>query len=255
MQDEEVFIEGFGGSAAILLQRDRATLEVYNDLCEDVVIFFRMLRDREEELIEALWKTPYALKEFKAAANEGGLDDLEIARRFYIRSYMSIAGPTAQWQTGWRRQKVVGTASRSNGRLTAAATSFARVDRLYAVADRLRGVQIECLDIFDLLDRYDQRNVMWYLDPPYVAETRASWKQTAYAHEMTLEDHEKLLDVVVKLRGSVMISGYHHELYANCLAGWNMMETESRINGTRKATEVVWMNYDLPSKPLQMTLI
>jgi DNA adenine methylase len=96
---------------------------------------------------------------------------------------------------------------------------------------------------------------MWYLDPPYVAETRASWKQTAYAHEMTLEDHEKLLDVVVKLRGSVMISGYHHELYANCLAGWNMMETESRINGTRKATEVVWMNYDLPSKPLQMTLI
>ena len=254
MPESEVYVEGFGGSGSVLIQRSRCVLDVYNDLDYEVVTYFKVLRNRTDELLNALYLTPFAYEEFNRSVYEPDLDELEVARRFYVRSFQSIAGPTARWRSYWRRQKMIGEASNGHGRLTPAAVSFARLDKLYYVADRFRGVQIECMEIMDLLDRYDYPNVFWYLDPPYMKDTRKAWAQAAYKHEMSDDQHLDLLNRIKSLEGSVMISGYSSDVYEDHLSDWNRAETKSRINGVETATEVVWMNYDPPPRPAQLSL-
>ena len=54
------YCEPFGGSAAVLLNREPAAVETYNDLDGEVANFFRMLRERKAELVEAIGLTPFS---------------------------------------------------------------------------------------------------------------------------------------------------------------------------------------------------
>ena len=62
-------------------------------------------------------------------------------------------------------------------------------------AERLRGVQIENRPAVELIKRFDYENVLVYCDPPYMLETRHG-KQ--YRHEMDKEDHEELLEALLR---------------------------------------------------------
>ena len=71
--------------------------------------------------------------------------------------------------------------------------------------ERLKGVQIENLPALELIKRYDTEDVFIYADPPYLHGTR---KNYLYKHEMKDADHEKLLNVLVKHPGKILLSGY-----------------------------------------------
>lgn len=236
----DLYCEPFGGSGGVLLRKKRSPLEVFNDLDDEVVNFFRVLREQEDELVRAIRFTPYAVKEWEAAG-EPDPDPLESARRFFVRSVMSIAGPTAQWRTGFRRQKVL-TKKNGKKKMTPAAISFMRIEHLHQVADRLRGVTIECDDALDLMVRYDGDRALFYVDPPYVAETRGRWARHAYSHELSDGDHVRLAEVLHGLEGMVVISGYRCGLYDGLFGDWERFDRVSRVNGPGSAVESLWLS-------------
>lgn len=237
----DCYVEPFGGSAAVLLQKQRSCLEVYNDLAGDLVTFFRVLRDQPEALIRRIELTPYAIEEWRAALIDEPVSDIERARQFYIRSYMSLAGPTAQWKTGWRRQKMI---TRQNGqrRMTPAAIVFMRIEHLYEVADRLRGVQIDQAVAGEIIERYDSAETLIYLDPPYPAEVRGRWAKTAYQFEMEDGDHEALARQLHDVAGMALISGYRCDLYDRLYADWKRVDKSVRVNGPGHAVESLWIS-------------
>ena len=57
----------------------------------------------------------------------------------------------------------------------------------------------------------DSSNTLFYLDPPYLHQTRTSKKK--YTFEMSPEDHEKLLKLVLECKSKFVISGYDNEMY------------------------------------------
>lgn len=238
--DHECYVEPYGGSAAVLLQKARSWLEIYNDKDQQVVNFFRVLREQPDDLVKVIELTPFSKVEWEMSLDEDP-DPVEAARRFYIRSYMSIAGPTAQWRTGWRRQKVM-TKVNDRRKMMPAAMSFMRVDHLYDVADRLRGVQIECDEGFAVIKRYDSPETLFYLDPPYPSSTRGRWKKTAYAHEMIDEQHRKLATVLHSIKGMAAISGYNCELYDGLYGDWQRKDKMTRRNGPGHAKESLWLS-------------
>lgn len=61
------YCEPFAGSAAVLLNREPSPVETYNDIDGEVVNFFRVLRDRTDELIKAIALTPFSREEFYLA--------------------------------------------------------------------------------------------------------------------------------------------------------------------------------------------
>ena len=52
---------------------------------------------------------------------------------------------------------------------------------------------------------------MFYLDPPYISDTRISPK--VYDKEMPIEKHSEMIDALIKIKGKCILSGYNHELY------------------------------------------
>jgi DNA adenine methylase len=89
------FCEPYGGSAAVLLNREPSPIETYNDLDGDLVNFFRVLRNKKEELIEKIGLTPFSHEEFSRAIaekNNTSLSDMERARLFYVRARQARTG-------------------------------------------------------------------------------------------------------------------------------------------------------------------
>lgn len=96
-----------------------------------------------------------------------------------------------------------------------------------------------------LRDQSFKGDELIYCDPPYVASTRASLQ--IYRHELTLDQHKVLLDVLGSLRCKVILSGYTNPLYEAVLNGWRSMTFMSKTHSGMRE-ETLWMNFDEPKE-------
>lgn len=113
--------------------------------------------------------------------------------------------------------------------------------------ERLQGVVIENRGALKLIAQQDSHETLFYLDPPYAAETRDSGRD--YAHELDEQGHRDMASVLRKVKGMVVLSGYPCDLYDQDLyCGWHREERESLADGARKRTEVLWINDAAMSK-------
>lgn len=230
-----VYVEPFGGAASVLARKPRAYSEVYNDLDGELVNLFRVLRDHAagSQLVRALRLTPFARGEF-ALAYEPSPDPVEQARRTVVRSFMGFGSNAHNRRTGFR--------ANSNRSGTTPAHDWANYpESLAAVVERFRGVVIENRPAVDVIPQHDGPATLYYVDPPYPAETRDAGAD--YGHEMTTEDHRALAATLHGVAGMVALSGYACDLYDRDLyAGWERHERRSLADGARERTEVLWLN-------------
>ena len=187
------FCEVFGGSGAVLLNRVPSRIETYNDLDGSVVHFFRTLRDKKDELIEAITLTPVSREEYHLASyGTDDASDVERARRFYVRARQSHEGLAQKATLGlWRKSKTVSGSGMS--RITSQWLSG--IAGLEAVCNRLLRVQIENRPALDLIQGFDSPEMLFYCDPPYPHFVRSK-SSTAYAFEMTDDQHDELAQVL-----------------------------------------------------------
>ncbi len=227
------YVEPFGGAGSVLMRKDRAYSEVWNDLDSAVVNLFRVLRsENAPELVEALRLTPFSYEEFQESYSRA-FSPVESARRLVIRSFMGFGSNGHEKKTGFR--------SNSNRSGTTPAHDWLNYpDALVGVISRLQGVVIENRDALRVMGQHDSADTLHYVDPPYLPETRDVG--TDYAHEMNVEDHENLLIFLRGLSGMVVLSGYGNPLYDSVLANWRRVERETYADGGRDRTEVLWIN-------------
>ncbi|MEM7213287.1 MAG: DNA adenine methylase, partial [Pseudomonadota bacterium] len=230
----ESYVEPFGGGAGLLLARPRVRLEVYNDLAGEMVALFRVIRDRPDELVDLIEATPFAREEHAECQDLGVDNDLELARRVLVRSHLGHGSNGIFKSTGFR-----GAGMRAGKLPVHLWADFPDVIR--QTAQRMRGVVIECRPAEDVLCQYDGPNVLHYVDPPYVLETRG---RRAYKHEMSDDDHAKLIEVLRTLEGSVVLSGYAHSIYDDALHDWRRVEISTYADQALPRNEIVWMNFD-----------
>lgn len=236
----EVYLEPFAGSLAILFNKQRSHIETVNDLDGEIVNFFRILRDRGEELEHIIELTPFSRQEYKAAY-EVSEDELERARRFAVRCWMGF-GCGNLYQNGFKsgKQAKSPNPARAWGEL---------FETMRLATKRLQGVQIENLPAVELIERYNTEDVFIYADPPYLHGTR---KNYLYKHEMTDANHKELLDVLVRHKGKVLLSGYDNDMYNNTLQGWNKVQKATIAEGGRARIETLWMNYEIENGQISL---
>jgi len=231
----EHYVEPFAGSLAVLLAKRPSTAETVNDLDGDLVTFWRVLRDRPEDLERVCSLTPYSRSEFASVDLDAPLDDLERARQAWVRitqgRNLTLAGGVA---SDWKR-RIVGANRQGRELLRLAA-------RIGPVAQRLHGVTLENRDALDVIRDYGtEPTVCIYADPPYVGSTRGG----EYGKEMTSDaQHEAFGQVCSDARASVVISGYQSPLYAELFAGWHRIEIKAptTLSGATDRVEVLWSN-------------
>ena len=112
-----------------------------------------------------------------------------------------------------------------------------------------RRVEIRNMDAIEFIHAYDHPRALFYLDPPYLHETRSSTGEYG-AHEMRPDQHTDLLTCLAGISGSFMLSGYHSNLYDRWADGHGWNRHEKRIDNKASSaktkavkTECCWTNY------------
>jgi DNA adenine methylase len=248
------YCEPFGGSAAVLLNRDPSPIETYNDIDGEVANFFRVLRDQKDALIEAIGLTPFSREEFEQAIAKPAekLSDLERARRFYIRARQVRTGLAQTASTGrWAHCRLTSRA----GMAGAVSRWLGSVEALPEIVQRLLRVQIENDTAINVIQRYDSEKTLFYCDPPYPHSSRGD--NNAYRYEMTDYEHRKLAEVLRSVKGKVALSGYHCDLLDKLYNDWTVIEAPAKKVHSVKTerVEVLWVNYEIEdTNQWQMTL-
>lgn len=238
--EHKIYVEPFGGAASVLLNKEPAPIEVYNDLNSSISRLFRVLRDQGDELRERLLLTPYSEIEFEES-DVPHSDEVEQARRDFVHWRQSLGGRGTDFSYTVNRS-ARGMADAVSGYLSAID------EELPKIIARLRTVQILCRSAAKVIRRYDTEDTLFYCDPPYLPETRANGGATKYEVDMTEEDHRALADELHRCQGKVVLSGYPSDLYDELYDGWRVIEFDvanhaAGAKSKRRETEALWMNW------------
>lgn len=223
------------GSAAVLLRKPPSKLEIANDLDGRVVAFFRVLRERPAELVEAIRLSPWHELEYRESLAQA-VDDLEEARRLFVSSWQSVRGGPAPAPGDFRYQKI-------QTRRSAAVKDVADLSHLLAAAERLRNVQFLQRDGLDVIRKLRDTGALLYCDPPYLPEVRT--RKKGYRHEPTgPEWHRELAELLHEHSGPVVLAGYASRLYAELYETryWRRVERPQRANSGAERVECLWLS-------------
>jgi DNA adenine methylase len=238
------YCEPFGGSAAVLINRPASLIETYNDLDGEVVNFFRVLREKKDELLYQIGMTPFSREEFIDAIKTNGngqhLSDIERARRFFIRARQVRTGLAQTASVGrWANCRNTSRA----GMAGAVSRWLGSVEGLATIAERFLRVQIEHDTAIRVIERYDSPDTLFYCDPPYPHESRGDSK--AYGYEMSNEEHVRLSQVLRGIKGKAAVSGYDCDLMHDLYKDWHIHreKTKKAMSIKKDRQEVLWTNY------------
>lgn len=189
--------EPFGGSGAVLLNREPIGLEVLNDRYSGITDFFRVVRDRKlyPLFMERITCTVHSREEFiwcKKTWRDLVDDPVERAARwYYMIRYAVNCKPRSTF-----------------GRSTDPIVRFA--DRLHKslplfgpLHSRLHTVTMENQDWRQCIDDYDRVGFVWYFDPTYLDCVPGT-----YEEELSEDDHRELAVRIRHMHSHVTMSSY-----------------------------------------------
>jgi DNA adenine methylase len=238
------YVEPYFGGGSVLFEKDSyGKSEVVNDIDGRLSTFWKVMAN--EELFDQFYRIvstlPISQELFQYAKYNNSRSIIDIAVSFFVQCRQSLAGRMIDFTPLSRNRLRRGMNEQASAWLTS-------VDGLAAVHERMISVVVLNDDAIKVIRREDSVNTFFYLDPPYLDETRSSPK--VYKHEMCVEDHKELLKVLSTLRGMFMLSGYRSELYDSWaqtfrIGRWDFDVPNNAASGDskRRMTESIWRNY------------
>ena len=222
------YAEPFCGMASVLLARPPIRVEILNDVNGAVANWWRMCRDRKDELIDMLDWTEHS----KAALVEAieawdDPDPLKRAWAFAVQAGSAVAFGGTNVTPGHFNSAFTSRTSSCKHALT--------VNKLRGLHDRLRSVNIQNMDGVALLDRLaDDPEMVIYCDPPYADTT------THHYHSGT--DISDLDNVIAGRSAFIAISGPEPSV-----GTWHRYALEHRhqvleTKDTKPVVETLWTN-------------
>ena len=242
------YVEPFAGAAWVLFGKPKSDVEVLNDIDQELTTFFRVVKEKPQELIASFEWELASRAEFDrlASLDTQTLSDVQRAHRFY---YLIMAG----WG-GEARYPRFQTSIRDGGhgnRLIGALKTLRK--RLLPIHERLRTVLIENLDWRDCVERYDSPTTVMYLDPPYLGNG------VNYKFNMRGErDHRSIAEQLRQTKGLWILSSYDtleiRELFdgygitpIRSSSGMKTSEAEQRVGHQRTMNhEILITNFNPP---------
>lgn len=210
---------------------------VINDLYDEVINLFEVLREQPDKLIRYVQLCPWSKAVYNAAWELKTTSKVKRAQYLLVRMWMGNGGKILT-KGGFRRKGPVGM----KGNAASWEVWQQLPERLAIAAQKLLCADIDKVDALKLIPQYNHDYITIYADPPYPKATRSD-KRKYYKHEMLTDDsHRELAAVLQAHKGPVLLSGYTCELYDQLYADWIPYHFSVVTNSKKTATETVWLN-------------
>ena len=189
MPQHTCYVEAFCGAAAIYFAKPPSEVDVINDINGELVNMYRIIQHHPEEFIRQFkWAlSSRQVFEWEQKKDPETLTDIQRAARFYYLQRQAFGGRVDG--QSW------GTATTSGPRL-----NLLRLEEDLSQAHlRLQGTYVENLPWAKVIERYDRRHTLFYLDPPY-------WQTEGYGVAWTFDNYERMAELANSIDGIMMIS-------------------------------------------------
>lgn len=193
-----IYVEPFGGSGVVLLNKSPSKVEVYNDLNLRLLNAFRTLQNHHEEL-QYLAQTNGAIRHraLFEKYKELSPDSLEDAFHFFYINRYSFSGTNDTF---------AGVSMEQDKRIIIK-EYWSTIDLFDAIHDRIKHVNFECQDFRTIIKRMDTPNTFYYLDPPYATGGESYAKMVGGAETpWTMRDYRDLITLLGKIQGKFLLS-------------------------------------------------
>lgn len=246
----ERYIEVFGGGGWVLFHKPPGNdFEVYNDFNSLLTNLYRCVREKPQELMEALRFVLNSREDFELVRNilarDSTASDVQRAAWFYqLIRYSYASGLTSY---GSQPHDI-----RSN---------FPLIEQAHR---RLAKVVVENKDCVHLIRQYDRPVSFFYCDPPYF-ETEGYYKNIG-EDGFCRKDHVRLRDTLMRIEGKFLLSyndcDFIRELYdmpdVMIEAFTRLSNIKQRYENGAQFPEILIANYDMHERdrenPAQMNL-
>jgi len=187
------YCEPFCGAAAMFFMKQPTSVEVINDINNDLVNLYRVIQHHLEEFVRQFKYSLVSRQIYKwmQLTNPETLTDIQRAARFYYLQKLSFGGKVVG--------QTFGTAATSTPRL-----NLLRIEEDLSNAHlRLSRVCIEHLPWEACVNKYDRQQTLFYFDPPY-------WQTEGYGVDFDLDQYERLAKAMRDMKGKAVLSINKH---------------------------------------------
>lgn len=202
-----VYCEPFCGSAKVFWRlRNRYPIEVLNDLDGRITNLFRVLQknDKFREFWQKVAFTLPSQHEFVRATEVleswDGSESVDAAWAVYVILNVGIPRILHVTKGDFSRVK-----SPKCGQAPFCKSHLNRTLSMLRFHERLLNVQVLDMDALKVIQMFDSTETLFYVDPPYVTSTRTSDKR--YCIEMDDDDHRRLIETLLNVKGFVILIG------------------------------------------------
>jgi DNA adenine methylase len=232
-QSYQCYIEPFFGGGSVFFGKQPSKYEVVNDIYDDLVNLFQVLKTCPREFLCELQHTLYSRSLFIKYKNElengHDLSNLQRALRMYYMLKVSYGGmrqhfrPQAKCKPSLIPQEVD--------------------DFIQKVSERLRPVIIENKDYKDIIRIYDRKWSFFFLDPPY----HVAGAKKGYIKHFTEGDFIEFEGILRNICGKFMLTINDDDFIRELFKSYRIEETKMRYNvtkGDRNNFNELWiLNY------------
>lgn len=210
------YVEVFGGTGSVLLNRDKSRFEIFNDKYSGITSFYKCLQDQGklDQLVEKIMYTVHS-REFWGWCKDTWEDQDDLVNRafrwFYTTKY-------SFGQIGRNFGRSTGISNGDSGKIIRSCELFNEINL------RLRNVLIENLNYKKCILDYASKQTVFYLDPPYL-----DTDNYAYNKHFTDDDHIELLRLIKNNPGYYVVSSYPNALYDKCTFWTNVIEWKTEV--------------------------
>jgi len=222
---EMTYVEPFSNDINMVLEKEKSSVEVVNNLNQDICNICFALRDESKEFIRRLNLCKYCEETFERAKIKASKklfeDYLDQAVNEFVLRKMSRGG---------------------NGKTFLKSKDLKFWEKNIKICNELSR-RIQEIFMFkklanDVIQAFNSENTFLYCNPPRLQESNLA--DSLYSSDMTTQNHIELSHLLNSFNGKAIISGYQSPLYNRLYKNWNM--EKKKIENT-KIVEVIWKNF------------
>ena len=196
MPKHYTYAEPFLGAGWVFFKKEKANVEIINDINGDLINFFEVIKnnfEKFEERMDLTLKSKELFMEYRKTMSNKDLSSLERVFRFYYVNQNAFGGLVRYNKKGECNSPYMRHPKRKPG------GSYWEVDKIYDAHERLKDVSIEDDDYKIIMDKYDTPETLFFLDPPYEC------KSGKYNGE-SLFDYDELLIKCQNMKGKFILT-------------------------------------------------